>query len=420
MPGPSNLPPIAFLRAKTLLAADGRVFFREDASGSCPARFFPRGRLWQLPIAFLRARRRLAAKSRVFPRQHGSGGILGVSRALTRPLLLLAVLLLSSCGDGRTPVVLYSPHGRELLDLMEKAYEAEHPQIDVRWLDMGSQEVFDRIRTEGANPQADVWFGGPATILAWAARDGFLEPYRPPWADAVPASGQGPDDAYFSLYLTPPVLVYNTDAVPAEEAPQDWDDLLDERWRGHLLIRDPLASGTMRTIFGFILARSVDQTGDTDQGFEWLEKLDAQTKEYVHNPALLHQKMIRQEGLVTVWTMTDILIQAERGAPLGYRFPTSGSPVIDDSIALVTGSPHPDEARAFIDWIGSRETQLLAMREAYRLPTRTDLPRDAMPEWARDAVDNLVTAELDWELIEKKGAEWLNVWDRKVRGQGGE
>ena len=40
-----------------------------------------------------------------------------------------------------------------------------HPDIDVRWLDMGSQEILDRLRFERVNPQADVWFGGPTTIF---------------------------------------------------------------------------------------------------------------------------------------------------------------------------------------------------------------------------------------------------------------
>ncbi len=336
------------------------------------------------------------------------------------PLLALgaALLLVASCGDGRTPLVLYSPHGRDLLRLVETTYEAEHPGIDVRWLDMGSQEVFDRVRSEAANPQADVWFGGPATILAWAARDGLLEAYRPAWAEAVPPASRDPESYFFGLYRTPPLLVYNEDAVAAEEAPRDWDDLLDERWRGKVLIRDPLASGTMRTVFGMILARSVTETGDAERGFEWLRRLDAQTKEYVHNPALLHQKMIRQEGLVTVWTLTDILFQRREGAPLGYRFPESGSPVIDDSIALVAGARHGAEARAFIDWIGGHDAQLLAAEEAFRLPTRTDLPRDKLPDWARDAIDHLVIADVDWQLLEERGAEWLNAWDRKVRGKG--
>src|SRR5437763_5927216 len=97
-----------------------------------------------------------------------------------KKLLLLPLLLLSafaaSCGDGRIPLVVYSPHGRDLLLLMEKSFEAKHPTIDVRWLDMGSQEVYDRVRSETANPQADVWFGGPQTIFARSASEGLLAP----------------------------------------------------------------------------------------------------------------------------------------------------------------------------------------------------------------------------------------------------
>jgi len=174
----------------------------------------------------------------------------------------------------------------------------------------------------------------------------------------------------------------------------------------------------MRTIFGMILARSVAETGDTARGFEWLRRLDGQTKEYVHNPALLHQKMVRQEGLVTLWELTDILFQRQRGAPLGYHFPTSGSPVIDDSVGLVRGAPHEATARAFIDWIGSREAQLLAAEKAFRLPARTDLEPEELPEWARAALAELVTADVDWELMESQGAEWMNTWDRTVRGHG--
>ncbi len=337
---------------------------------------------------------------------------------LTLAAVCLSAAWLAGCDDGRTPVTVYSPHGRDLLKLMEETFEAANPQIDVRTLDMGSQEVYERVRSETANPQCDVWCGGPATILARGARDGLLEPFRPSWADAVPAASQHPENLYFGLYRTPPILVYNSDAVPENEAPADWDDLLDERWRGQVLIRDPVASGTMRTIFGMILARSVAETGDTASGFEWLERLDAQTKEYVHSPALLHQKMVRQEGLVTMWELTDILFQRLRGAPLGYRFPASGSPVIDDSIALVKGSDQPAAARAFIDWVGSREAQLLAAEKAFRLPARQDLPPEDLPAWAREALAALVTTEVDWELIEREGAEWMNLWDRKVRGKG--
>ncbi|MFP3941281.1 MAG: extracellular solute-binding protein [Thermoanaerobaculia bacterium] len=341
-------------------------------------------------------------------------------RNLHLPILLSAALssLLAGCSDGRTAVVLYSPHGRDLLALLEETYEAENPRIDVRWLDMGSQEVFDRIRSERSNPQADVWFGGPDTIFSRGAEEGLLAPYRPDWAESVPPASRNPDELYFGAYRSMPVLVYNTEAVDPEDAPRDWDDLLDSRWDGEILIRDPLASGTMRTMFGMILTRSVEETGSPDAGFEWLRGLDAQTKEYVLNPALMIEKLARQEGLVTVWDLTDILLQRERGMPLDFRFAESGTPVIDDSIGLVTGAPHPEEARAFIDWVGSPAAQRLAAEEVFRVPARTDLPPEELPPWARDVLERMTPADVDWELIAERGPDWMARWDRTIRGAG--
>jgi iron(III) transport system substrate-binding protein len=315
-------------------------------------------------------------------------------------------------------VVLYSPHGRDLLGLVERTYEAKHPDVDVRWLDMGSQEVYDRVRSEKANPQADVWFGGPNTIFARGARDGLLEPFRPSWAGAVPAESRQPRDLYFGLYRTPAVIVYNSAAVPAAEAPRDWDDLLEPRWKGKVLIRDPLASGTMRAIFGMILERSLGETGSADRGFDWLKRLDAQTKEYVMNASILVEKIARREGLVTVWDLPDVLLEMRRSKDLAYVFPGSGTPVIDDAVGLVRGGRHTREARELIEWLGSPEAQLLAADNAYRLPARTDLPSERLPEWARDVLKKMAPAKMDWDLLEREGQGWMARWDREIRGKG--
>ncbi len=320
--------------------------------------------------------------------------------------------------DRRTPVVLYSPHGRDLLTLVETTYEKAHPEIDIRWLDMGSQEIYDRVRSEKANPQADVWFGGPNTIFARGAREGLLEPYRPAWADAIPAESRQPQDLYFGLYRTPAVLVYNAAAVPEREAPRDWDDLLDPRWKGKVLIRYPLASGTMRAIFGMVLARSIAETGSTARGFQWLRRLDGQTKEYVMNASILVEKIARREGLVTPWDLPDVLLEMRRSTNLAYVFPASGTPVIDDAVGLVRGARHAGEARRFIDWLGSVEGERLAAERAFRLPARTDIPESELPPWAREVEKRLVPAKLDWTLIEREGPGWMATWDREIRGKG--
>ena len=334
------------------------------------------------------------------------------------PLVALAASLAFACSDGRSPLTVYTPHGRDLMALLEAEFERQNPGLDLRFLDMGSQEVYDRVRSEKANPQGDVWFGGPDAIFARAAGEGLLAPYRPSWSEAVPASSRAAGDLYFGAYRTLPVIVFNERRVAESEAPRDWDDLLAPRFSGRILIRDPLASGVMRTIFGMVLARSIADTGSLDRGLAWLGRLDAQTKEYVANPALLHEKLMRAEGDATMWELTDTLLERAKGVPFGYRFAASGTPVIDDAIALVAGAPHRAAAVAFIEFVGSGEAQLLAAERAFRIPARTDLPSERLPEWARRTLAEMVPAVYDEQLAAAKGPEWMSLWDRTVRGKG--
>ncbi len=131
----------------------------------------------------------------------------------------------------------------------------------------------------------------------------------------------------------------------------------------------------------------------------------------------MYEKIVRQEGLVTIWDLPDTLLERQRGSPLQYVFPKSGTPVIDDAVAIVAGSRHPEMARAFVDFVGSREVQILAAEKTFRLPARTDLG-DALPPWARDVQREMVIAPIDWDLVEREGAGWMATWDRTIRGRG--
>jgi iron(III) transport system substrate-binding protein len=349
----------------------------------------------------------------------GRSGRRASARSAFTAFSAFSALSVFSCShDDRVPVVLYSPHGRDQLSLLEREFERQRPDIDVRWLDMGSQEILDRLRFERVNPQADVWFGGPATIFDRGVHDSLLIPYRPAWAEHVAGKATARERFYYSAYRTPAVIAFNSRALSRAEAPQDWDDVLDPRWRDKVIIRDPMASGTMRAIWGLIIVRSLRETGDTAQGMAWLRRLDGQTKTYTISPALLYEKLARQEGLVSLWDLQDILISRAKGMPLGYLFPRSGTVVIDDAIGLVRGSRHAAAARAFIDFVGSQEAQLLAAREVFRLPIRTDLPTDSVPAWVRKVEREMVVASMDWDLLSRHGPAWMAYWDQHVRGTG--
>jgi iron(III) transport system substrate-binding protein len=339
-------------------------------------------------------------------------------RAATRWLLALVCGIAGCGGDGRVVLTVYSPHGTEMLTYYETEFERANPSIDVQWVDMGSQEVLDRLRAEAANPQADVWFGAPAEIFERAANENLLEPYTPSWAEFVEPEAYDSQHRWYGTYLTPEVIAYNSEAVSAAEAPKDWDDVLDPKWKGKVLIRDPIASGSMRAIFGAIIQRSVQQTGSPTAGFNWLRRLDANTKEYTLNPSILYQKLGRQEGVITLYNMPDIATLRQRyNIPVDYVLPASGTPVLVDGIAIVRGTRRPADARAFYEFVNTREALQHAARQFLRIPARTDIPLDSLPQWIRDAKTRIKPMPLDRQLLARELDGWMRYWDSNIRNR---
>jgi len=338
-----------------------------------------------------------------------------------RALALLTVAVLMACGgdSGKTVLTVYSPHGKDLLQHYELGFEASDSTVDVQWVDMGSQEILDRLRAEAANPQADIWFGAPAEIFERAAKEGLLQPYRPTWADAVPDEAHDANDLWYGTYLTPEVIGYNSDAVTAAEAPKDWDEVLDPKWRGRIIIRDPIASGTMRAIFGAIIARELARTGSTRAGYDWLLRLDANTKEYTLNPTILYQKLGRQEGVITLYNMPDMAtLQQRTKMPVSWVVPASGTPVLVEGIAIVKGAKHPEIAKRFYEFVTSSPSLMTAADDFLRIPARTDLPADSLPAWIRDAKRTMKTMPVSRQLLADSLDVWMRYWDANIRNRG--
>jgi iron(III) transport system substrate-binding protein len=337
----------------------------------------------------------------------------------TFPALLVCLsALLLSCGGANksTPkLLIYTPHGQDLLRESVARYKALHPDVDIQFLDMGSREVLERVRAERNRPQADLWWGAAHTTFETAADENLLSPYRPTWADKIPVTARDSQDRWYGTYKTPQVIVYNSEAVKPEEAPKDWDDVLEKKWRDKILIRNPNPSDSMRAIFGAMILRFYKDTGSPDQGYDWLRGLDANVHEYTVDGTLLMQKLVRREGLISLWNLPDVVIYKEqRGFPIGYVFPASGTPVITDGIAVVKGAPNEEEAKRFYEFVTTPENLVLAANKYYRIPVRSDLDRAQLPGWMNETVKEM---PVDWKLLRDNMNEWLRYWDTEIRGR---
>jgi iron(III) transport system substrate-binding protein len=272
------------------------------------------------------------------------------------------------------------------------------------------------LRAEKANPQAGFLWGGTQQGLEQAAREGLLAPSTPEAARRLDASRKDPAGRWHAEILLPEVIVYNHERLTRDQAPRDWDDLIAPRFKGQIVIRDVMASGTMRTIFSSMVYRRFAQSGSPDAGYEWLRRLDANTVNYAANPDDMYFKLDRGVGTVTLWNLQDVLIQSHRHRrPWSYVVPDSGVPVLVDGVGVVSNPKSLQVAAEFQDFLLDPEIQLALARDYFQIPA-VPLGAGERPAWL--AALQINEMPIDWGVMGEKQQEWMAHWARHIQGKG--
>jgi iron(III) transport system substrate-binding protein len=310
-------------------------------------------------------------------------------------------------------LVIYTARDKNVVEAIMPKFKAIHPEVEVEVLTMGAQQILERVRGEKANAQADFWWGGTQSALMTAADEGLLESVKPSFSQNVPALYKDAQDRWYGEMLLPEVIMYNSKAMKKEDAPKDWDDLLDPKYKNKIIIRGVLASGTMRTIYSSMIFRQ--GAADPAKGYDWLKKLDANTKEYAQDPTNLYLKMAREEGVLSLWNLQDIMIQKElQKQPFDFIYPASGAPILVDGVGVVKGAKNMDAAKKFYEFLFDTKLRTELAETLFQIPTRTDIT--TLPAWLKGI--ELKPLQIDWTVMANKEKEWMQVWDESIKGKG--
>ena len=256
--------------------------------------------------------------------------------------------------------VVYSARDKKVTDFVVEQFIAKYPEYKgkVEVLNMGAQEMLERVRAEKANPQGRRLVGRhPAGAVGrrrprtcWTGLAAVRSPARwtPRYKDA--------EGRWFGEILLPEVIMYNNKAITGRTR---------RRRTGTTCIAAAVerqdhhpGRGRLRhdaSIYSAMIQRLSADGSNPQPGYDWLRKLDANTGEYAANPADLYLKMSRQQGVLSAWNLQDILLQANQSnMPFGYVMPASGAPVLVDGVAAVKGG---NTAGAKASWSSSSTTR---------------------------------------------------------------
>ena len=86
------------------------------------------------------------------------------------------------------------------------------------------------------------------------------------------------------------------------------------------------------------------------------------------------------ESLAGITLEETALKRIAAGDEIEMIYPTDGTSCVPDGTAIVSGAPHPDNAKAFVDFTVSRDVQELIQERFYRRSVRSDVePASKLP-----------------------------------------
>ena len=245
------------------------------------------------------------------------------------------------------------------------AFEKRYPFIKVKLNRIGSEKLLTRVLTEARTKKifADVIQTVEFSMHIFS-RSGILARYTPQ-ANSIYPKEFKEEGFWTTVYYNAYVTGYNTRLVTARALPKSYDDLLDPKWKGALMME-----GTKADWFAGML-----QILGQERGLKYMRALAKQQPSPREGHELLAQLIVAGEGLFDInIPAASVERMKERGAPIEWTA-LGEVPAIMVGIGLSAQAPHANAAKVFLDFVLSREGQKL-MQTPGRLIARGDLANE--------------------------------------------
>ena len=242
-------------------------------------------------------------------------------------------------------------------------FEAKYPFIKVEIFRAGGEQIVNRAIAEhlAGKTTYDVLNAFALKVLQ---NRGLLQSYAAPEANHYPAGFKDAQNHWVSLYSGYNVIGYNTKLVAKGEAPKNWEDLLQPRWKGKLGMDDEEY---------FWHAGMLKYWGE-DKGRKYMEALSRQGLQFRNGHALLADLMSVGEFPVAVVVYPDQIEQMKlKGQPVDWVKSTDPILVNLAPVSVAAKSPHPNAAKLFMNYSISKEGQEI-LQKARRASARHDVP----------------------------------------------
>ena len=257
---------------------------------------------------------------------------------------------------------------QQICDEVGQAFSKKYPGVSVHTIKTTSQVAFQRLLQDikAGDVLSDVFTTTDESHVAYLEKKDLLTKYVPENEKGMSKvlRGLDPNGYYHVSWVGIVALVYNKSKVSAADAPKDWPDLTNPKWKNQIGFGSPNYSGligvwtvAMQNAYGW-------------DYFEKLNKLNPLIGRSVDDPITTLNSGERQ---VAPGNPASAFRSAARGNPLAVNYPTSGTLIDPSPSAILKGAHHPNAAKLFMEFLAGPEYSKILAKN-FEQPLRDDVP----------------------------------------------
>lgn len=306
----------------------------------------------------------------------------------------------------------------QVSDYLAKFNET-YPDITVNVVRESTGIITAKLIAEKDNPQADLVWGTAASSMMVLDDMGALEPYEPEGCDRILPQFKSDKEVptWVGIDAWETAFVVNTEELKKlgmePEEIKSYEDLLDPRLKGQIVMSNPNSSGT-----GFLTVSAILQLKgkDSEAGWDYLDQLHENIAQYVHSGSKPAKMAASGECAVGISFGYAGISQSDKGAPVEVIFPEEGSGWDLEANALMKKEEINPAAYTFLDWAISDEAM-----DLYRVnyPIVTVENTGTYEGYDSNPLDQLIDNDFSWAAENRENIlnEWMEKYDSKSEAE---
>lgn len=266
-------------------------------------------------------------------------------------------------------LVVYCPHPVEFINPIIAEFEAS-TGIQAEVITAGTGELLKRVEAEQANPLGDVFWGGSLSTITPKAD--LFENYTSANEAAVLEDCKNTEGMMTRFTVIPSVIMINTKLIGDIEV-NGYEDVLNPALKGKIAFADPSkSSSSFEHLVNMLYAMG---NGNPDNGWDYVAKLSKQLDgKLLSGSSAVYKGVADGEYTVGLTFEEGAAKYVKDGAPVKVVYMEEGTISKPDTVQIIKGAKNMENAKKFIDFVTSKETQTLITNELCRRSVRGDVP----------------------------------------------